>query len=62
MANFVDGQVLTAAQLNQAFADSLSEVSQQFGQMFATWFASLPTTLPAQAGAFWNDNGTLARS
>lgn len=62
MSNFVAGQVLTAAALNQAFADTLTTVSQDFGQIFATWFASLPTTLPAQAGEWWNNDGTLARS
>jgi hypothetical protein len=28
----------------------------------ATWFATLPTTLPASAGLPWNDGGVLAFS
>lgn len=26
------------------------------------WFNTLPTTLPATAGVFWNNSGTLALS
>lgn len=33
-----------------------------FGLAFSVWFNSLPTSLPAQSGVFWNNGGTLAQS
>ena len=33
-----------------------------FGPAIAAWFATLPTSLPAQSGVFWNNGGTLAQS
>jgi hypothetical protein len=33
-----------------------------FGQLFADWFANLPTSLPLQSGQFWNNGGILAQS
>jgi hypothetical protein len=33
-----------------------------FDNLMTTWFNALPTTLPATAGKFWNNGGTLAQS
>lgn len=60
MVNFVDSTTAGARQvrpedLNAAFASVLNST-------FATWFATLPTTLPSTAGQPWNNGGTLSVS
>lgn len=47
-----DGVLAAGPVLNQA----------DIGAAFQAWFNSLPTTLPASAGVFWNNGGTLALS
>jgi hypothetical protein len=36
--------------------------STALGAALATWFATLPTTMPATAGQWWNNGGTIAQS
>jgi len=57
---FVDGQILTAAELNTAFGSVLNNTDVAAAML--VWFNSLPTTLPGTAGVLWNNNGTLAQS
>ncbi|UVS93470.1 hypothetical protein [Burkholderia glumae] len=33
-----------------------------FGPIYSSWFSSLPTSLPASAGVFWNNGGVLSKS
>ncbi|QGZ66259.1 hypothetical protein [Paraburkholderia acidisoli] len=33
-----------------------------FGTLYASWFNSLPTTLPATSGVYWNNGGVLSKS
>lgn len=37
-------------------------VVPSFDAEMQTWWGSLPTSLPASSGLFWNNGGTLARS
>jgi hypothetical protein len=49
----------TAAAASAAMA---AQVPTNFGAAFLAWFDTLPTSLPASTGSFWNDGGTLAQS
>ena len=49
-----------AASAAAALATALSPAA--LGVALATWFATLPTSLPATAGQWWNNGGTLAQS
>jgi hypothetical protein len=41
---------------------ALPNTNTAVGTAYASWFASLPTSLPGTAGVFWNNGGTLAKS
>lgn len=43
-----------------ALATAMSPAA--LGAALATWFATLPTSIPASAGQWWNNGGTLAQS
>ncbi|WP_309601184.1 hypothetical protein [Burkholderia multivorans] len=52
-------QLATTAFVNS----SISAISTStFGTLYASWFNSLPTTLPATSGVFWNNGGVLSKS
>ena len=54
-------QVLTNPQKAQAQAN-IGLDTTSFTVLMATWFATLPTTLPASPGQPWNNGGTLSFS
>jgi hypothetical protein len=59
------GSATTAAGSATAAAASAATAAQiptNFGAAFLAWFNTLPTSLPASTGLFWNDGGTLAQS
>jgi hypothetical protein len=45
-----------------ALSTILAAAPFNFGAAFGAWFASLPTSLPASAGQFWNNGGILSQS
>jgi hypothetical protein len=53
----------TAAAASAALAASFGGLTPAaLGAALTTWFATLPTSLPASAGQWWNNGGTLAQS
>jgi hypothetical protein len=55
-------QVVTVIGASTAQSGGDNSSLADFANTFAAWFATLPTTLPAVAGTFWNDGKTLAQA
>lgn len=57
----VNGVIVSSPIYNQLIAVG-GNVNPTNTQAFLAWFNQLPTTLPANAGIFWNNGRTLAKS
>jgi hypothetical protein len=57
-----DAATLASAETAATAALATAMSPAALGASLATWFAILPTSIPATAGQFWNDGGTLAQS
>lgn len=61
------GQLLGLEKLANAVAGEIAEASaltdpDAFANAMLTWFNSLPTEMPAEAGKLWNNGGVLSQS
>jgi hypothetical protein len=59
------GSAASALATAEAFATAALTTAMSpaaLGGALAAWFATLPNSMPASAGQWWNDGGTLAQS